>query len=110
MEIEHDSLAKPTAESRFFLFEDPSIVCDVNDPAYSRLRILSVVLFAIWPIGVPLLFLLVLLSIRGQLLRSRSTVATRTTAFLHKEYDVCVCQSRPRGLDTSPVLLRMFLY
>jgi hypothetical protein len=41
---------------------------------------------AIWPIGVPVLFLLMLLPIRKDLLLRRSTRLVQNTAFLHREY------------------------
>ena len=73
--------------TRRFLLADLAIECDpYPDEAYLSITTTASVFVFVWPIGVPLLFLVVLLPIRRYLLQKRSTRLVQTTAFLHREY------------------------
>jgi len=78
-------------EMKRFLRNDLSISCDIVDGVYTDRNYYQIVvgagvLVAIWPVGVPLLYLLILVPNRHAILERRSTGATRATAFLHREY------------------------
>ena len=60
---------------------------ELADPEYARIKVCATVLMIVWPIGVPLAYLLVLLPSRKHLLRGRSTTVIRATSFLHREYE-----------------------
>jgi len=87
-----------TVVLRRFLRNDLSISCDVldtsrswytlyADPRYAEIVWVAIILVLIWPIGVPCLYLFILVPNRHALLERRSTRVTRATAFLHREYD-----------------------
>lgn len=72
--------------SRAFLTLDLRVECDAKaDPEYARIMAFAMAFVAIWPVGVPLLYLALLLPCRRDLLKGRSTRLTRATAFLHRE-------------------------
>ena len=70
-----------------FLRDDLNIECDGSDPAYQEINRLCWIFIAIWPIGVPITYLLFLIPNRRSILEKRSTRSVRATAFLHREYD-----------------------
>ena len=73
--------------TRYFLRDDMSIECSADrDREYADIRTSAYVLLAVWPIFVPLLFVLSLLPIRYDLLQKRNTGLVQATEFLHKEY------------------------
>ena len=84
--------------SREFLRTDLTIECasDKFDVAYAHFEAEKYpsILFAawafifMWPILVPVLFVLTLLPVRRHLFEKRNTRLVRATAFLHKEYHV----------------------
>ena len=51
-----------------------------------ELRAMAIVYIALWPIAIPVLFLLVLLPSRYAILHRRRTRLVQATAFLHREY------------------------
>jgi hypothetical protein len=67
-----------------FLREDLSIECGSSQ--HRQLKNIAYIFFTIWPVGMPLLYLLVLLSCQDALVKKRSTPLTRATSFLHQEY------------------------
>ena len=78
-----------------FLRLDPSLRCWATDAdgtthltaEYSRVRNAAIAFVAVWPVGLPLLYLLLLIPQR-KLLRERHTSAlSRATTFLHAEYE-----------------------
>jgi hypothetical protein len=73
-----------TGARREFLREDMSVECSTDE--HDQIKQIAYVFFAIWPLGVPLLYLLMLLPCRDALISSRSTPLTRATSFLHDEY------------------------
>jgi len=70
--------------TRTFLREDLSIECDTEQ--HWQIKRIAFVFFAIWPVGMPLLYLLMLWPCRVALLEARSTPLTHATSFLHQEY------------------------
>ena len=77
-----------TGEVRTFLNADPQIVCSGNDhpEEYDEIKNIAYVLLLLWPIGVPLIYLLVLFPSRASLRQGKQTRLVRATAFLHREY------------------------
>ncbi|KAL1499729.1 hypothetical protein AB1Y20_012416 [Prymnesium parvum] len=69
-----------------FLRGDLSIECDRAVPEYRRLMDVAFLFVAIWPVGVPLLFLLVLYSGSWAIQHGQSTQIEAATGFLHREY------------------------
>jgi len=73
-----------SGRTKQFLREDLSVECDTGE--HSELKHVAYVFTAIWPIGMPLLYLLVLVPCRHELMLRISTPLTRATSFLHGEY------------------------
>ena len=81
-------------DTRTFLAEDLLIVCTARTlggdgayPAdYAEIRSIAGAFVILWPIGMPLLYLLTLLPLRKDLKQRRKTPLVKATAFLHKEY------------------------
>ena len=71
---------------RRFISSYIGIECDTRLPEYWKVRNLAYALMVIWPVGMPLAFLLALLPIRTLLREERSSRLTRATAFLHRDY------------------------
>lgn len=91
--------------TRYFLRTDPSIECDsARDSEYSRIKRTAYTLLAVWPVVVPLVFVVALLPIRHDLMQKRNTGMVRATSVLHKEY-------HPRFAFWEPVyiLQRLFI-
>jgi hypothetical protein len=80
-----NSIADPP-ETTAFLITDLSLKCDSSDADYSRVETLSYIFVGLWPIGIPLLFLLMLLRCRVAIMQGRMTRLVRSTSFLHREY------------------------
>ena len=78
-----------TGDVRTFLNADLQIVCSGNDhpEEYDAITTIAYFFLLLWPIGMPLIFLLVLFPSREALRQKRSTRMVKATAFLHKEYD-----------------------
>ena len=78
-----------TASVRTFLNADLQIVCSGNDypEEYNTITTIAMFSLLLWPIGMPLIFFLVLFPNREALRQRRSTRMVKATAFLHKEYD-----------------------
>jgi len=81
VEFMHDSV---TGETREFLREDLSIECYTDE--HDQVKNVARFFVAVWPIGIPLLYLALLSQCRAALYQGRSTSFTRATSFLHKEY------------------------
>ena len=67
-----------------FLTVDYSLDC--NDAEYDRVVSLAWVAIALYPIGVPILYLALLLSARKAILAEQPTDLSRSLAFLHQDY------------------------
>ena len=78
-----------TGEIRTFLKSDLQVVCSGNDhpEEYGEITNIAYFFLLVWPIGMPLIFLLVLFPIRKALRQRRKTIMVQATAFLHKEYE-----------------------
>ena len=78
-----------TGDVRTFLNADLQIVCGGNDypEEYDTIMIIAYFFLLLWPIGMPLIFFLVLFPNREALRQRRSTRMVKATAFLHKEYN-----------------------
>ena len=73
--------------TRRFLRADLSIECDTQvDELYNEISTTAQWLVGLWPLGTPILFFLMLIPIRRDLLQKRSTRFVQDTAFLHREY------------------------
>ena len=68
-----------------FLMADYSLNCD--DAEYSRVSFLAWVAIALYPVGVPLLYLTLLLCARKAILTEQPTALSRSLTFLHQDYD-----------------------
>ena len=68
-----------------FLRKDPSVICTTTKEHDDIVRAASV-LMAIWPIGVPFLYTLLLVKARRPILARTPTTLTRATGFLHRDY------------------------
>ena len=77
-----------TGEVRTFLNADLQIVCSGNEhpEEYDKIKSIANCFILIWPIGMPVLYMLVLLPCREALRLGRRTRIVQATAFLHKEY------------------------
>ena len=82
-------LDSATGEMRTFLNSDLQIVCSGNEhpEEYDTIKIIAYIFVLLWPIGMPVIFLLVLWPNRKALRQRRSTRMVQATSFLHKEYD-----------------------
>ena len=92
---------------RSFLREDLSIVCydaGVQTSEHKRLTALASFFVLIWPIGLPVCYLLLLLPCRKSILQKRRTHLVKATRFLHKEYE-----PRFYWWELLPLLLRLTL-
>ena len=67
-----------------FLRVDYSLDC--NDAEYGRVVSMAWVAIALYPIGVPLLYLTLLLSARKAILTEQPTALSRSLTFLHQDY------------------------
>jgi hypothetical protein len=70
---------------RSFLSEDLTIVC-YSEEHEQQIARLAVVFVFLWPLGMPLLYLAVLIPNRSALRQRRKTSMVKATNFLHKEY------------------------
>ena len=68
-----------------YLRKDLSVVCH-SSGEHLRIVAAATVLMGIWPIGVPVLYVLLLLRIRRPILAHTPSRLTRATAFLHRDY------------------------
>ena len=67
-------------ETRRYLRDDLALACDSDD--YSLTLTVALVALLVWPIGVPLLYALLLWASRDALFHGRPTTLSRATAFL----------------------------
>ena len=71
-----------------YLREDLRVRCTTTgytSAEHDRLKAIGFVLIAIWPIGLPAIFTLLLLLARNAILQQRQTALFRATSFLHSE-------------------------
>jgi len=79
-----DSLATPR-EVRSFLRADTSIEC-FDSVAHQRLVAIAIAFVCIYPVGVPVAYLLMMRHLRHSIYEGRSTRLVSATGFLHAEY------------------------
>ena len=92
---------------RSFLREDLSVVCaeaGVTTSAHAQLTGLAAVFVVIWPLGLPLCDLLLLVPCRKSIQQRRTTPWVLATEYLHKEYLLAYY-----WWDFVPLLLRLTL-
>ena len=70
--------------SKRYLQDDRKLSCD--SPEYDRLQVQTYAILAVWPIGVPLLYSVLLAWSRKELLAGKRTHSTRAIGFLHVDY------------------------
>ena len=73
---------------RTFLNADLQIVCSGNDypEEYNTITKIAYASLFLWPIGMPLIYIVVLFPIRAMLRQRKQTRWVRVTEFLHKDY------------------------
>ena len=79
-----NSIADPPTTTALLL-DDLSLRCDSSDQEYARVESLAYIFVGLWPIGTPLLFLVLLLWCRVPILQGRTSRFARASSFLHKE-------------------------
>ena len=75
-----------TNKTTHFLRADYSLDCD--DPEYTRVVFLSWVAIALYPVGVPLLYLTLLWCAREAIRTEQPTALARSLTFLHQDYEL----------------------
>ena len=81
--IEYEDASDSNTVARAFLRADLAVECGTK--AHSAVTDIAWAFFAVWPLGCPLLYLALLLSLRPLLLERRLSDFSRATAFLHRE-------------------------
>ena len=75
-------------DMRSFLRSDVSVECNRDtSEEYKQIERSAYILLAIWPVILPIMFMLALIPIRKDLMEKRNTKLVQATAFLHKEYE-----------------------
>jgi len=78
-----DDSTSPPAQIAFLRL-DMSVEC--GDAEHASIRTVAWLYFALWPVGCPLLYLLVLLKARASIVRGDATMLAKSTEFLWLEY------------------------
>jgi hypothetical protein len=85
--IEFDpSASDPDQVTRRYLHDDLSLSCDSGE--YLAARDTALFMLFVWPVGIPVLYSVVLWESRGALLSGSPTRLSRATAFLSADYEV----------------------
>jgi hypothetical protein len=73
---------------RTFLNADLQIVCRGNDypEEYDTIKTIAYASLFLWPIGMPLIYIVVLVPIRAELRQRKQTRWVKATEFLHQDY------------------------
>ena len=69
---------------KWYMRKDVRIECYTD--AHQEMITVAWALVAFWPIGMPLIFLVLLFAARSAIVQKRNTALNRATAFLHQEY------------------------
>ena len=72
--------------SRSFLKADLAIECGTEE--HQRVVNVAWIFVGIWPIGMPLLFFMLMQLCRSSIIQSRRTPFVKATSFLHTEYTI----------------------
>ena len=83
-----------TVQNQRYMQDDLAISCE--SPEYEATETAALVFVFIWPIGVPVLYALLLWASRKALLTQTATPLSRATAFLSADCDSCDSSSRPQ--------------
>ena len=83
------NIAVPSSSARltYYLKRDLSVVC-YQSAEHTEVVAVAIVMMILWPIGVQILYLTLLYSVRRPLHNRTPTPLTRATAFLHRDYKV----------------------
>ena len=73
-----------TGESRSYLHDDYSLDCDLAE--YKRARKWAFALITLWPAGIPVLYLALLVQSGSAIQHNEPSVRSRATRFLYSEY------------------------
>ena len=79
-----DPIEYGDGEKRRYLVDDLELECDTEE--YTHARDTAIVIILIWPVGVPLLYFLLLWASRDALVSGVPTALSRSTAFLSADY------------------------
>lgn len=79
-----DSFAYSPQETRRYLNDDLSVDCD--SPEYAALRTSAFILVFVWPMGVPILYVLLLWASRKSIQSGERTTLSHATEFLYDDY------------------------
>jgi hypothetical protein len=79
-----DRIEYSDGDVRSYLYADLAISCTSN--GYNRTRQLAIVMIAVWPVGIPLLYVTLLWGSRSALLSGIPTPLSRATTFLYDDY------------------------
>ena len=71
--------------SRQYLYADLTLSCDSDD--FEATRTVAFAMLALWPVGIPLLYVVLLWASRNALRTGAPTSLSRATAFLSDDYD-----------------------
>jgi hypothetical protein len=77
-------LDSTTGAKQAFLREDLSVECKTDQ--HAQVQTIAVVFLVIWPVGMTLLYVLLLLTCRRAIEEKRPTPLARATFYLHQEY------------------------
>ena len=89
-----DDFADPPQKISY-LVSSPSVRCDTSELEYRRIRDTAVVMMVIWPIGVPLVYFVLLVRARRAISRREPTPLSRACQFLWREYESAYCFYEP---------------
>ena len=73
-----------TGESRSYLHDDYSLDCDSAE--YKRARKWAIALITLWPVGIPVLYLALLVQSGSAIRHNEPSALSRATRFLYSEY------------------------
>ena len=75
-----------SAYSQMKMLDNQSSLIVTSPDQYDEIKFIALFFLLIWPIGMPLIGMLVLLPIRKALRQNRNSPMVQATAFLHREY------------------------
>jgi hypothetical protein len=74
-------------ESRSYLLADLDVRCSAQDPEFKRLNLFFWIFFFLWPVLVPLVYLVLVLLIRRTVVEKHSTALSNACKFLWADYN-----------------------
>ena len=94
--------------TRRYLHDDLALDCDTSD--YRKTWNTAVAMVFVWPLGVPLLYFLLLFTNRDAILTRTSTPMTKAISFLVEDYEVSAFWWEPLESECSNVVLNTVRY